>query len=209
MNQTDPITQEQRLIARIVDGEANDADWSAFRALAEPEPGLWRRLAEAQRDQDLLCTAIEDRLDVAEDVEIPVRMADAAGAFSFRLRAWSGWAAAAVVALAWIGVSGAAPRLFDSGSGQSAGMGATLSTRQALEQYLDVAGREGRIVRELPQIMVETRAVGDGGGVEVLYVRQFLERAVVDQMYEVSFDELGNPQPIPVNAIQSLPQESL
>ena len=49
------------------------------------------------------------------------------------------------------------------------------------------------MLRELSRVVVRARPTEDGRGVEVVYVRRVLERAVVNELYQISEDEHGMP----------------
>jgi len=56
----------------------------------------------------------------------------------------------------------------------------------------------GQVVGEMPEhIVIETRPMPDGT-IEVLYLRQIIERRVIDHAYREMRDETGNVFPVPV-----------
>ena len=61
------------------------------------------------------------------------------------------------------------------------------------------AGRKaGRVIAEMPeQVVVETRPMPDGS-IEVMYLRQVIERRVIDQAYRQVRDDAGNTIAVPV-----------
>jgi hypothetical protein len=68
---------------------------------------------------------------------------------------------------------------------------------EALQSYLRLGKQTGRVVAEVPQrIILEQRPLA-GGGHEVLYVRQVIERAVVGDMYSLGQDDAGQPVMVP------------
>ncbi|MEC9373584.1 MAG: hypothetical protein VYC34_07060 [Planctomycetota bacterium] len=186
--------REDILFTRVIDDRATAQDWAALEDLGASDPGVWRRLAQAQRDQAALCAAVAERVEIAERITPNEAALRGGHEVQIRLRAWSGWAAAAAVALAWAGMSGLLPSNQPMG-GETAGF--ALTSDEALERYLDAGQREGRVLEEMPKLMVETRSLERGAQFEVIYVRQFLERAVVSEVYEMGIDELGNPTPAP------------
>lgn len=227
----DPREQLDLLVSRIADGEAGESDWAAFNALAERSPEAWKVLAQAQRDHGAMSLAVGVALHAADRVELPSR--DAAGRFGpqrdgdevpqirvlARLGAWSGWAAAAVVAvMAWSGASWLSPvgmsRMTGMvGSGGAGGptsgasvvpAGWTLNTPDdAVRAYLDLGGRAGNVVGELPsRVVVNTQpmVLDDGQqAVRVVYIRQFVEQAVVTDLMRMATDEAGRAVPVPVS----------
>lgn len=202
-------TREEILIGRVVDGEATGADWSELDALARGDGAVWTRLAGAQRSHADLARAVDDELTVAELTEPPGRVTLAAqGAVSYRWRVYSGWAAAAAVALTWATASGLgiAPRV--PGVTTS-----SLGPDALLTQYMDSGKAQGRVLGELPMVMIETTpvsAVGeDGQRVEVVYIRRVLERAVVNGVYTLGQDEHGDPTPVQATTSSLRPARAL
>lgn len=191
---------EDILIGRVVDQEATAADWAALEAIATTDRALWSRLAAAQRDHDALRSAFERNAEsVADTIEIPGRAAHAMDAMSIRVRAWSGWAAAAVLALAWAGAAGFGLLSGDRASSiQHAGLVSSLTPDEALDQYLTAGQAQGRVLGELPKVMIESRPLEEGQRVEVLFIRQIYERAVVTELYSHGQDDLGRAVYTPV-----------
>lgn len=205
------------LISRIADGEAADRDWSEFRTLADRAPSAWKLLAEAQRDHAALCQAVNASLSAADRVELPLphvapvshRTHSAAAHAPVRLRtftrfgAFAGWAAAAAIALAWVGNLGrsSGPAL-DNTAGLINPASFTIHTPDdAVKAYLDVGARQGRVIGELPdRVLVDSQPATVQGrrAVEVVYVRQFVERAVVTDLARLGLDEAGRPIAVPV-----------
>ncbi len=207
-----PDEQIDLLISRIADGEATTQDWSAFSALAEKSPAAWRHLAQAQRDHQSLSLAVGVALHAADRVDLPSR--HAADSFlhrergispSHRIRQYGGWAVAAAVALAWIGVNGGQ---FTLPAGKSrgtetaniipAGYFKVDSSDDALQLYRDKGKSDGRFIAEVPVLLESSPAV-TGKGYEVVYVRQFVERARVDNLLRFAQDETGKLIPVKVN----------
>jgi hypothetical protein len=117
---------EELLISRAVDGAASPEDWRALEALAARDPEVWPRLLAALQAEQALRSEVAASLAAADAVELPGT--DAAGLVDpdapasppagigaapagrlrrFRLPTWTGWAAAAALALAWAGLGGA------------------------------------------------------------------------------------------------------
>lgn len=214
----DPREQFDLLISRIADGEATELDWSEFSRLAEAHPSAsaWKHLAQAQRDHAAMSLAVGVALHAADRVDLPSPSVAAAFARPVgprassrplaRLGAYGGWAAAAAVALAWVGGFGSSggPLAVRSGT-QQAGLvpgGWKIDTPDdAVRAYLDVGARQGRVIGELPnRVPVYSQpAVLDSGqqGVRVFYVRQFIESAVVTDLARIGQDESGRPVPVP------------
>src|SRR5262245_20793344 len=189
------------LITRAVDGQASQADWAALESLAQREPGVWRDLAMAQRDHQLLSAAVGRAVGVAGSVEVP-SLSEAGveppGARAMFLRTrtvatWGGWAAAAAVALAFV-----ANRAGQNQPPQMAGAGPAITTAaDALSRYLDQGKQEGTVIGEVPgRVLVDTSKAPDGNGYTVIYLRQIVERTHVPDLYKISSDEAGFPSPV-------------
>ncbi|MGD9693726.1 MAG: hypothetical protein AB7G17_06265 [Phycisphaerales bacterium] len=198
--------REDILIGRVVDGEATGADWGELERLAAADDGVWARLAKAQRSQASLARAVDDEVVVAELVDLPagevVRGGHGWSEVSVRWRAYSGWAVAAAMALAWVGAAryGVWDGLGNSTRGlrqpaQIAGPGA-LGMDDLMQRYVEQGSAQGRVIAELPMVMVETGPAQGGDGVDVVYVRQLLERVRVRDVYELGMTEHGEPAPV-------------
>ena len=199
------MTMDDRdiLISRVVDQEATGADWAALHELAESDPTIWRELAQAQRDQADLGAAVERAVACADAVEIPSHEHYSAS-LTERVRVvttWSGWVAAAVLALMWTGVIG--PGVSAPSGGSDAGnnraslvpVGAE-DPEAALDLYLKEGRRQGTVIGEIPQKVLVDVVTGEAGEVlQVIYLRQILETKDVDAFNMLANDELGRPDP--------------
>ncbi len=182
------------LLSRVLDGEATPEDWAAFRAMASQDAAIWRDLAEAQQDRAALNEVIASALAIADEVEAPVELhlSESLARRARTAMSYGGWLVAAVVALAVVFQPS-----FHTGAADSGVVAASLSPEQALREYFDRGAEQGRVLGEMPQPMVLQYApTADGQGVEVVYVRQIVERAVVDDMYRYGTDDSGRPVPI-------------
>ncbi len=194
-------TNTDILISRIVDDEATSKDWESFEQLAALEPEVWKKLAREQRDAANLRTAVGVAVEAADAIELPLGIAGAGAehVFSRRFSPWIGWAMAAAVALAWLGadlVPMFNPELTPT---NQAGISIVpASADDALNQYRSVGEQEGRYIGEMPKVMVEARAMPDGVRVEVIYLRQLLEREVVNGVYGLGEDDQGRATPVPI-----------
>jgi hypothetical protein len=181
------------LISRVIDGCAGDEDWKRLEALGALDPGIWRELAHAQRHDALLRQEVERATRIASHIEVrggEIRQLTIRR--SARVAMWGGWAAAAMLALAF--VSGVPVRRADQGAQQ-----ASLSAADALARYLDAGQREGRVIREEPtKVLVETRPAENGRGYEVVFYRLIMERQQVPDLYRLTSDELGRAVPVRV-----------
>ena len=194
-------SQTDILISRIVDEESTAEDWAAFERLASLEPDVWRKLAQEQHDAACLQRAVASEIGFADSVELPIGVAGpgAERAFAGRFNPWIGWAMAAAVAMAWLGFNQipAFERAPDLGA-NTAGLMIPASADDALDQYRTVGGQEGRYLGELPKVMVEARPMPGGVQIEVIYLRQLLEREVVGGMYGFGQDDQGRATTIPI-----------
>jgi len=204
-----PDSARDLLISRVIDGRASSTDWDRFRALAAHEPAVWCELAETQQQHEYVRAELSDAIAIADAVDLPggpindTHTRQRLG----MVGKWGGWVAAAALLLVW---SFGNPSLqFNGGSGdeQVAGiLGAGLTgiglndaePEQAFEQYLNAGVKSGRVIAEMPeQVVVETNPLADGT-IEVLYIRQIIERRVIDQAYRQVLDEAGNSFAVPV-----------
>lgn len=192
-------TRLQLLISRVTGGDASDEEWREFVAQAEGQPQLWRELAQTQRDHTALTRIVSDAGAVADHALMTIAREPRASVLP-RLGAWSGWAAAAAIAVVALGQLNA-PVHPTGEPGQPAAL-AGVSFGDALRQYLDTGRESGHVIAELPnKLLVESRPVQTGAGIEVIYVRQVLERTVVPEMYQVAGqDEFGRPTLVRFNA---------
>jgi hypothetical protein len=199
------------LISRVIDGEASEADWSALRTLAGTDPSVWTDITETQRQHEALCLAVDEAGSMAEDVELPEReLLTPAERFERRMdafRAWGGWAAAAAILLVWF--TGVPSGTLGGGGTQSAGLGPTdwsqVAPEEALERYIDRGRQTGRVLAEVPErVVLETRPLERGEGLEVVYLRQILEREIVDpsRMYRMGQNEFGQAAIVPTRAVR-------
>jgi hypothetical protein len=195
-------TREDVLIGRVIDGEASSTDWDALDRLAQSEPAVWERLGRAQRAHARLEREVEDAIALAELIELPASHA-ATASLNMRFRQYSGWAMAAVLGLALLGSFGlnlGGSRGGGNG-GLQAGIGArSLSPDEALDQYVQSGLASGRVLGEMPAVLVDARPAQQGGGQEVLFVRQILERKFVTDVsvMSVEMDEHGTARYVPL-----------
>src|SRR5690606_15437379 len=100
-----------------------------------------------------------------------------------------GWLAAAAVALVWAVTGGLGGPVAPQPAPGLLPVGWQPTADEALDQYLETGFSEGRVLGELPALMVETRAID--GRAEIVYVRRVLERTVVDEIVEEGVDDGG------------------
>jgi hypothetical protein len=216
----DPRTDgahEALLVSRIVGGEANEGDWKEAARLASVDPSLWGRIVEMQRDQEALerlmdsagrvADGVVPRIDEDRDARpLPLRSPPVRAAnvphrpFGLgRLTGGLGWAVAALLFLAW--KTGIADRVDApiNGTAPSAPQAAQIipvsTASEALQAYLDKGKAEDLVIQEMPRkVLLETRPHASGQGIELIYIRQVMERTVVPDLYQLSGqDEQGRP----------------
>jgi hypothetical protein len=86
----------------------------------------------------------------------------------------------------------------NSGSNvQAVGLLSDATADQAWNAYLAKGREAGLVVAEVPtKILIESRPAPSGEGVELLYLRQVVERTIVPDLYEFTGkDERGLPAP--------------
>jgi hypothetical protein len=96
----DGPSEVEQLIGRIVDHEATEQDRARFQQLADVEPSLWRRLAQAQEAHAVLSQQVRHEIGGVERIELPAP--DQVTRSTSSTLAWAGWAAAIVVAAVWL-----------------------------------------------------------------------------------------------------------
>ncbi len=194
------------LINRVVDDEASASDWEALKDIAARDATLWRDLAEAQHAHAELCAAVASATDGVDSIDAPVDDA-LRWRFAARVRTattWGGWAAAAAVALAWFGgLHEAGPSSGDQGNQASLlPVGTARTPADALQQYLDLGRASGDVVGEMPDVLlVGSTPNPRGHGYEVVFIRQIVERRVVEDLYRLGTDELGRPVPMRMDVV--------
>ncbi len=199
------------LVSRVIDGRAGSSDWSALEARASADAGVWKELALAQRDHAVLTAAVRRETAKAEAVRLP-RAAEPVQAeipptFAFpktvsvaaRARSvgtWAGWAAAAAMALAFVG-RGTVPMLGGS-EGVRAGLTSQIeSAADLFNRYLDTGKKAGTVVGETPdRKIIDVVPAADGHGYDIFYLRGVVEKQRVDNLYRFTTDETGQQAPV-------------
>lgn len=204
----DQVLRRDVLISQIIDGEGDGTAWSQFSQLAGADANAWRELALAQRDHAALSRAVAEELAGVEEIELTspgLGVGGSAGPLSYRLSRWGGWAAAAALAVTWLGTQFAAiqdSRSREIAAGSSgmpmaagilpAGAFQLDSPQDAISAYKQLGRQSGTVLGELPdRVIVESRPLAGGRGFEVVYLRQFMERAQVAELYQVTHDDSG------------------
>lgn len=205
------------LISRLLDARANDADWMLLREISAQDPGLWVEIAEARRLDSTLTAGVCKATATAELVDLVepgARLAERRGASGrVAISPRFGWAVAAMLGIALIGmIFGTRPgstNIAPLDGGHSAGLGGPLFSNQsdALAAYYDIGKRNGSVVGELPQrfVLDSKPAEGQPGAVEVTYVRQIIEKAIVKDFYKMGSDDAGRPVFLPTSAPSTQP----
>ncbi len=204
---TGPLEEIDRdvLITRIIDARAGAADWKVLRDAAAQDAGVWADLEQATCEARALERAMAPVAAAADGVDLPTLTVDVAARPVVLARIGLGWLVAALVALGW-GAQWYAPLggAGGWGSGNVASLGLPARTADAaLNEYLDLGRKAGRVVAEMPErVVLESRPSDDGKGYEVLYLRQVLERAVVgpEDLYKLGVKEDGRTMLIPAGA---------
>jgi hypothetical protein len=201
----DPLVHGELLLSRLVDGEASERDWEEFRSLAgRGAGGLWRALAEAQRDQAVLGVAVGECVQRGERVGLPgQRVTRGAEGVIGRILPWAGWAAAACVALTW-GAGLVAPRstrgAFEPITGVNPGSIRLVSADDAKNEWIRRGKEEGVVVGEVPQrIVLSATPAPDGNGSDVTMLVQVVERRRVTGEYRIGHKEDGSPVLMPAS----------
>lgn len=182
-DQRDHAEDIERLMTRIIDREADDADRQRFAQLATDDPSLWRALAE--RRQDMLDLSQEVASELAAAFQVNVDLArehrTAAAASSDRARRprwWLGWAAAAAIATGWFihAIFNTAPN--DPAAPPIvpvAGANDRLNPHQHLRHYL----RSPFVIGELDPIMLKYEEMGNNQA-ELRILRRIEEAYLLD-----------------------------
>lgn len=214
------------VMTRLLDGRAQAAEWRELRALTKRDEEAWDDLIAQSEQGDALARMVGQAVGRAAGVpaeravvgsiqaargDVGERAGESGNERSgHRSGDRLGWLVAAVLAVGFVAVvvkPGGQPIMSGGGGNtvKEAGLGSGLasglfsgSADDALKHYVQVGKQQGRVVGELPQrVVLETRELPNGGGREVLYVRQIVERAVVQEMYRLGSDELGLPVMVP------------
>jgi hypothetical protein len=188
--------ERDMLISRVVDGLATDADWRGLEAVGDADPSVWRELAVAQRQHAVLCGLVGRAIECADAVETPDPR-PAVIRFPGSTWKWSGWAAAAMVAVAWMVGPRTADRQFQSPGPrlETAGMmPVSLAPEEHLQSYIENGRREGLVVGQIdtkPVIEVRPVKLENGTAFDVVYARVILERTRLPDVYRLTTDEFG------------------
>jgi len=218
------------LISRLVDSVARATDWTELGRIASVDTSIFTDLAHAHRiDRDIRAfaaplMAIADRVSLplsaasagtaadpslassgtapAQTIHIPLRHPTSHPA---RRGSFLGWAIAACLALA-LGAEFTGLRTHTIRTGAPSNIAGIVapsfaSTDQAINAYLELGKQQGKVLGEMPQkFVIQSQPAADGNGLEVVYLRQFIERAIVKDLYTLGTDELGRTILVPATA---------
>lgn len=185
--------QVELLISKAVDGRATRLEWAVLEIAAHEKPVVWRELALTMRDNALLEATVSRAADRAEQVTLPASGAVTTAPSS--LRTWGGWAAAAVLGVMfiaqWRNLANQPASVGGSSQPQVAGLGG-FTADQAREAYLQRGKQDGSVLGEMPaKVIVQGSPVQNGQGYEVVFIRQIVEKARVDDLVRLTNDEAG------------------
>ncbi|MBL8887765.1 MAG: hypothetical protein JNK16_13990 [Phycisphaerales bacterium] len=198
------MAEKDILISRVVDGVAGAGDWVELDMLGAADSSLWRELAQAQRDKQLLDQAVGEAISIADVVALPKSEWSELGDRRLRVPQWAGWAAAAVLAIAmFVMPRGGTPTGNTAGTFFPPAQMEEQTPDAALSSYLAKGKDEGRVIRQLPEFVVlESKPAADGLGYDVVYLRQIVERARVESVNSYQVDDAGRKLPLPVKVIE-------
>lgn len=225
-------TREDILIGRVTDGEATPNDWAEIEDIASTDPGVWHRLASAQRTHARVESAVEDAIAISELIDIPdLRRVRKPVVATFR--DYAGWAMAAGLALALtitMARTGAQnPSEPTQVASDRVGSGGTLipsdelnshassnqlvgyQPEQGYDRYLQYGLQEGFVLGQRPPVVQRTRHLPDGT-FEIIITRAHIERRNVTDLntYRVQTDEWGNQLLVPIeDGSQDIPVEQI
>ncbi len=194
------VDQHEQMIERILNRQIEARDLDELAQLSQSQPEALVRIAAALRAAAQVESGVEAAQALAQTIELPAtgdRESNRPSLIARGVGSWSGWATAAMVAAAWIlaAMLNSSPPAATPSSGRDV----LLTANQALQQYMRAGTDEGRIVQELPLLSVGIRPTPDGEESEVIYLRRFMERALVEGVYKMGIDEQGRAVVVPTN----------
>lgn len=208
-DETSGVRGDRDAVAEAVDVLLSRAAAGDAKAHAEivrrsqSDPSLLVELAAWQSAEIRLGRIARELHSYAEGVELPAERRGLSGRWPPVVSSGVGWAVAAMIALAWIGRSVLPARGLDSRPLENrAGLAGFTSADDAFDAYVDRARADGLIFGEVaPPTLVATREVpaAEGGGLEVVVVRQVVERRRLPAIYQLApNDESGRLVPMPI-----------
>jgi hypothetical protein len=167
------------LAVRIAEGRESAAELAEFRQLASADPTAWEALAELQRDDRELRGLALAATEPALDASLPFPRSHPPRP---RFAAAAGWLVATALGVALVGGDALRSR---GGGTQVASLAPDLSSAAALQTYLDRGRAEGSVLDEIePKTLLGARPLA-GGGYELVFVRQIVERVEVPALYRL------------------------
>jgi hypothetical protein len=200
---------EEVLLSRVTDRSASADDWDAIECLGRADPALWRRLGETLRNDCFLAEAVQEPGAVAARVDLPPLGLSRKGLAFTWPRAIAASLLVAALLFWTLDAGGLFPEDGDVDASDREPPPTAVSALSHLENYLNQGLVEGSVLQELPHLVLEHRRASDGKCLEVLFVRRFLERKIVEQAFRIGADEQGRPQASPVAARDLAPSASL
>jgi len=194
------VDHHEQMIERMLNRQIEARDLDELAQLSQRQPEALVRIAAALRGAAQVESGVEAAQAIAETIELPARddrQTNRPSLVARTVGSWSGWATAAMVAVAWIlaaMLNSTPPAVTPLG-----GSDVLLTANQALEQYMRAGTDEGRIIQELPLLTVDIRPTPDGDESEVIYLRRFMERALVEGVYKMGIDEQGRAVVVPTD----------
>jgi len=190
------VDQHEQMIDRMLNRQIEARDLDELAQLSQTQPEALVRIAAALRGAAQVESGVEAAQALAETIELPAtddRESNRPSLVARDVGSWSGWATAAMVAAAWIlaAMLNSTPPPPPPELTPSGGSTVLLTANEALEQYMRAGIDEGRIVQELPLLTVQIKPTLDGEESEVIYLRRFIERARIEGVYKMGFDEQG------------------
>lgn len=179
------VSETDRLITRMVDGRASDAERTRFELLAGAQPELWRELAMAHQDEVLVARQFErDGGSAAAETDVHHRSAFG-GARPTWMTAVTGWAAMILVAAAWLGTALVQEQRADQPGGTMVtGM---LSPEDHYAQYRNAP----YVLSEMEPEIIDVEPLSDDR-VAVRFVRRIEEVAFLDPNQPLPVEEDGS-----------------
>ena len=213
----------EHLLQRVATGEASQADWTEFEALATVDPELWQRVVRTLQLESTLrrewCVAAR----AADTVELPdaanvepakhPQAASPAPARPSLAPPWMRWAA-----LLLLGISGwiVAWRSTLAPSASAFPPNATHGRADVRDSHSDPArvdpstlasdSERPDAIGEYPRIVLHSRP-GPSGTLEVWYLRRTVEHAFVEDPHTLGVNEGGRPHPVAIDPVRLVSAE--
>jgi hypothetical protein len=191
VHESDGEEAMDRLMTRLIDGEATLAEYDAFDEAAEAAPSLWRELATRQLDMRMLVDAVETH--TAEAIRTPLPNTNKPSIQIFpRKLSWpltmSGWAAAVLALVAWaiIALANQQQQIPSQPDIVPAAATMTLSAEDHYEAYRAAP----YVLGEMQPVVLDVEELSDGR-IAVRFVRRIEEVAMLDPEADLPVDDDG------------------